>query len=156
MHIHSLVLGDFSDNNYTLIGIHTTLEEFKLAYFLNLKLKTKFAKAKYDLDFENKKSNASFPVYEYLNTKFNHNWFLIVNKYKSKSKPIKTGLFSSSNIITHLISEKKEIDFFLKLEGSFDDEFIVDAVVNINKISQVITSYTINPNTLKSKEFLIF
>mgnify|MGYP000728263480 FL=1 len=55
MQIHSLELDDFSDNNYTLIGIHSTLEEYKLAYLLNQKMNTKFAKANFSLDFENKK-----------------------------------------------------------------------------------------------------
>ena len=40
MQIHSLEINDFSDDNYTLIGIHSTLEEYKLAYLLNQKLKT--------------------------------------------------------------------------------------------------------------------
>ena len=55
MQIHSLELDDFSDDNYILIGIHSTLDEYKLAYVLNQKLETKFVKATYSLDFENKK-----------------------------------------------------------------------------------------------------
>lgn len=156
MQIHSLELDDFSDNNYTLIGIHTTLEGFKLAYSLNQKINTKFSKATYRLDFENKNNNASFSIYEHLNRKFNHNWFLIENQYKNQLQGIKTGLFSSGDSTTYLIPEKNKVDFFLKLEGDFEAEFIVKTVSNINAINQVITSYTINPMTLKSKDFLIF
>ncbi|MFT5761980.1 MAG: hypothetical protein ACI8WA_001104, partial [Polaribacter sp.] len=58
MQVHSLELNDFSDNNYTLIGIHSTLEEYKLAYVLNQKLNTQFVRAEYSLDFENKNNNA--------------------------------------------------------------------------------------------------
>jgi len=156
MQIHSLELDDFSDNTYTLIGIHTTLEEFKLAYSLNQKINTKFEKATYRLDFENKNNNASFSIYEHLNTKFSHNWFLIANQYKNQLQGIKTGLFSTGDVTTYLMPEKKKVDFFLKLEGVFESKFIVKTVNNINAIDQVITSYTINPMTLKSKDFLIF
>mgnify|MGYP000042639292 CR=1 FL=1 len=156
MQIHSLELDDFSDNNYTLIGIHTTLEAFKLAYSLNHAINTKFEKAAYNLDFENKNNNASFSIYEHLNTKFSHNWFLIANQYINKSKSINTGLFHTGDITTYLIPEKNKVDYFLKLEGDFEHEFILKTVNNINKISQVITSYTLDPNKLKSKDFLIF
>ena len=44
MQIHSLELDDFSDDNYTLIGIHSTLDEYKLAYVLNQKLETTLLK----------------------------------------------------------------------------------------------------------------
>lgn len=156
MQIHSLELDDFSDDNYTLIGIHSTLEEHKLAYLLNQRLTIRFARAKYNLDFENKNNNASFSIYEFMNTKFSHNWFLISNQYTNDIEAVSSGLFPTNEITTYLIPEKKKVDYFLKLEGDFDVEYIVKIVDEINKINQVITSYTIDPNILKSKEFLIF
>lgn len=156
MQIHSLELDDFSDNNYTLIGIHTTLEEFKLAYSLNKKINTKFSRASYSLDFENKNNNASFSIYEHFNTKFSQNWFLIANHQTIKTTDINPGLFQSDEMTTYLIPEKSKIDFFIKLEGDFEKGFILQTINSINKIGQVITSYTIDPNTLKSKDFLIF
>jgi hypothetical protein len=156
MQIHSLELDDFSDDNYTLIGIHSTLEEYKLAYLLNKQLKTKFVRANYNLDFENKNNNASFSIYEFLNKKFSHNWFLISNQYTNSSVGISTGLFQTNEITTYLIPEKKKVDFFLKLEGDFEYDFISKTVDEIKSINQVITSYTIDPNLLKSKDFLIF
>jgi hypothetical protein len=156
MQIHSLELDDFSDDNYTLIGIHSTLEAYKLAYFLNQKLKTKFVRANYNLDFENKNNNASFSIHEFIDTKFSHNWFLISNQYTNNIEGVSSGLFETNEITLHLIPEKKKVDYFLKLEGDFDYEYIVKTIDLINKMNQVITSYTIDPNLLKSKEFLIF
>mgnify|MGYP000377379909 FL=1 len=156
MQVHSLELDDFSDDNYTLIGIHSTLDAYKLAFLINQKLKTRFIRAHYNLDFENKNNNASFSIYEFINNKFSHNWFLISNQYTNKTEGITSGLFDTNEITTYLIPEKKKVDYFLKLEGDFDYEFIVKSVDEINKINQVITSYTIDPNILKSKEFLIF
>lgn len=156
MQIHSLELDDFSNNNYTLIGIHSTLEEFKLAYLLNEKLNTKFIRASYNLDFENKNNNASFSIFEFINKKFSHNWFLISNTYINETKNEADGLFSINQIKTYLISEKKNVDYFLKLEGDFNDQYLSETVDKIKTISQIITSYTVDPNTLKSKDFLIF
>ena len=42
MQVHSLDIEDFYEDNYTLIGIHTALEDFKLAYLLNNNLDTLF------------------------------------------------------------------------------------------------------------------
>lgn len=156
MQIHSLELDDFSDDNYTLIGIHSTLEEYKLAYVLNQKLGTGFVKSDKTLDFKNKKNNASFPIYEFKNTAYNHDWFLISNQFTNDEEVTSTGLFQSNEITMYLIPEKKKVDYFLKLLGDFDLEYIVRTVDQINKMNQVITSYTIDPNILKSKEFLIF
>ena len=156
MPIYSLEIDDFSDSNYTLIGIHSTLEDHKLAYILNKTLKTSFRKSEYSLDFENKNNNASFSIYKFENKQLDTNWFLISNTYKDISKPIQTGLFIESEITTYLIPEKKKVDFFLKLEGDFEYDFIIKTIDKINQIKQIITSYKIDANTLKSKDFLIF
>ena len=156
MQIHSLELNDFSDDNYTLIGIHSTLEEYKLAYSLNQKLNTRFVLANYSLDFQNKNNNAIFSIYEFINTKFSQSWFLISNKYSNNLDEISTGLFQSNEITTYLIPEKRRVDFFLKLEGDFNYDYITKKIEEINSVNQVITSYEIDINTLKSKDFLIF
>lgn len=156
MQVHALEIDEFSDDNYILIAVHTTLEEFQLAYFLNQKLYTKFKRSKYNLDFENKNNNASFSIYEYRNTKFSHDWFLIKNQFINESTTSTKGLFKTDEITTYLIPEKKKVDFFLKLEGDLESQFIVKIIDSINSINQVITSYIIDANTLKSKDFLIF
>jgi len=52
MQVYSLDIDDFNEDNYILIGIHTALEDFKLAYLLNKNLDTHFSKATYSLDLE--------------------------------------------------------------------------------------------------------
>ena len=41
MQVHSLVLDDFYKEEHSLIGVHTALEDYKLAYSLNQQLKIK-------------------------------------------------------------------------------------------------------------------
>ncbi len=156
MSVYALNIDEFSDDNYTLLGIHTVLSDYKLAYLLNLYLQVKFRKATYDLDFTNKNNKSSYAVYEYINTELDYDWYLISNKYKSTNKTISTGLFTESDSVTNLVPEKKKVDFFLKIEGDFDYDYIVKTIEKINKIPQIITSYKIEVESLKSKEFLIF
>jgi len=56
----------------------------------------------------------------------------------------------------YLIAEKKKVDFFIKISGSVQYSFVLETIDKIKKIDQVITSYSIDKNTLKSKDFLIF
>lgn len=142
--------------DYSLIGIHSTEEDYRLAYLLNQQLKTKFKRFKTDLDFEN--SNAVFPIFEFIDEKNFINYYLINNKYTENVENNKsTGLFGGNfSTATYLIQEKKRVDFFLKIEGCNATKFIQSKVDQLNSINQIITSYSIDPNNLKTKDYLIF
>ncbi len=156
MQVHSLDFDDFSEDNYSLIGIHTVLEDYKLAYLLNQQLETHFTRASYSLDFEKEKNNASFSIYDYSNATYDFDWFLIANSCKEVNNVPSQGLFLSSETKNYLIPEKKKVDFFIKIIGELEAEFIYKIVEKIKKVDLVITSYSIDPQTLKSKDFLIF
>lgn len=155
MQVHTLQLDDFCEDQYTLIGIHTTLEDYKLAYLLNKELKTKFFKANFNLDFQDVKNNASFSVYNFKNTKYDSDWHLIANIYNEEKSITNSNLLFSSTTRTYLIPEKKNIDFFIKMMGETETSFIYETINKIKKIPEVITSYSIDLNTLKSKNSLI-
>ncbi len=156
MQVHSISLNDFTDNNYHLIGIHSALEDYRLAYMFNLYLNLDFIRSKTDLDFKNRKNNASYSLYEYINEATDNYWFLISNIYKAQIKNSVASLFFENETSIRLIPEKKGVDFFLKLEGNFSNRDIDKTIDMINKIPQIITSYKIDTNKLKSKEVLIF
>lgn len=156
MQVHSLVLEDFCEEAYSLIGIHTTLEDYKLAYLLNLHLKASFKKASFSLDFENEKNNASFAIYESTNQKYDFDWFLISNSTKEENATLFNGLPLFTETKTYLFPEKKNVDFFIKISGDIAIEFIAETIKKIKEVNQVITSYQIDKNTLKSKDCLIF
>lgn len=154
MTTYSLELDDFSDDDYTLIGVHSVVEDYRLAFLLNKYLNTHFLRTKQDLDFKNGNHNSLYSVYEYTNKKEGYDWFLISNVYKTEVKSV--GLFSESETKTFLIPEKKRVDYFLKVEGTFTADYIIKSIEKINQIPQIITSYQIETNTLKSRDFLIF
>jgi len=143
------------EDDYNLIGIHSTEEDYRLAFLLNKNLNTKFIRFKQPLDF--KDSNAEFPVFEYKDEHYFINYYLINNKHiqyeiNDKSDGLFGGNYSTTS---YLIPDKKKIDYFLKIEGS-NPLFMNDLVEKLNRIKQIITSFSIDTNTLKSKNNLIF
>lgn len=156
MHVHALDLTDFCEEDYHLIGIHTTLEDFKLAYLLNNSLKTQFQRASYSLDFQEKKSKASFSVYSYLNEKYEFEWYLISNSYSEEQSNSKDSLLFAAETKTYLIPEKKKVDYFLKIVGDAKYNYLKKSIEKLNEIPQIVTSYLIDKETLKSREYLIF
>jgi hypothetical protein len=156
MQVHSLDFNDFNEENYSLLGIHTTLEDYKLAYLLNHHLKVSFGKATFNLDFENEKSDASFSIFTYQNLRDDSEWYLISNSEKKEKKVKEQGLLLSTEIKNYLIPEKKNIDYFIKIVEDISLENLTKTVAKIKNINQVITTYIIDKNTLKSKDILIF
>ena len=156
MQVHALEMDDFCEEEYSLIGIHSTLEDYKLAYLLNKNLNTRFYKAKEDLKFVIEEKKASFSIYNYENIEYDYEWFLIANSYKTENQTASNALLLTSETITYLIPEKKKVDFFLKISGDSEYEFVMKTINSIKSIDNVITAYSIDKNTLKSKDFLIF
>lgn len=153
MQVYSLDIEDFNEDKYTLIGIHTALEDFKLAYLLNKNLDTHFSKATYSLDFE---SNASFSVYNYVNEEYDFEWYLISNSFTEERTNALDTIVLATETKTYLIPEKKKVDYFIKIVGEPTQETIYKTVNQIKQINQVVTSYTVELDSLKSKQFLIF
>ena len=156
MQVYALEMNDFCEEEYSLIGIHSTLEDYKLAYLINKKLNTRFFKAKEDLQFTREKKKASFSIYNYENTKYDFDWFLIANSYRRENKTVSNELLLTSETKTYLIPEKKKVDFFLKICGESEYDFVMKTINSIKSIENIITAYLIDKNTLKSKDFLIF
>ncbi len=143
------------EDDYSLIGIHSTEEDYRLAYLLNKYLKTKLVRFKEALDFKN--STAEFPLFEYKDEKKFINYYLINNKHlQFVDNQNNEVLFGGNYTISYLIPEKKKVDYFLKIEGCNLKSFNEELVENLKKIAQIITSYSLDPNSLKSKDHLIF
>jgi hypothetical protein len=156
MQIYSLGLDSCFEDEYSLIGIHTTLEDYKLAYLLNKNLSTNFFKLKKELIIENQQSKASFSIFNYENTQYEYDWFLIANSSKTENSTAENQLLLTTETKTYLIPEKKKVDFFIKISGEIEPSFISKTIKKIKTIEQVITSYSIDKNSLKSRDFLIF
>ncbi|CAM1373846.1 conserved hypothetical protein [Tenacibaculum litopenaei] len=155
MPVYELDMNEFGNCDCALIGIHTTLSDYKLAYLLNSTLGFLFTQAKYCLDIQfNTDTVASFSVFEYFNAE--RNCFLISNVDRKKQKTEGIELFTEKTVLKYLVPEKSKVDYFVKIEGDFEEHFIEELATTIKRLPQIITSYQIDVNTLKSKDFLIF
>ena len=152
--IHSF---DFEyDHDYTLIGIHTALEDYRLAYFLNKNLDLYLQRFKDDLDFPS--LNCRFSLFNCEDEVKFTSWYLIANRHVTVSNvlPTSDNLFGEETKVYHLIGEKKMVDYFIKIDGVIENDELQTILKKINNTNKIITSYTINPNDLISKDYLIF
>ena len=151
MAIHKINSSDLEDE-YVLIAIHCNSEPYKLAFEINLKLKTKLKKSVLDVSF--KGDNSVFELYKHISETYNTRLYLISNKSKNNTDLSVQSLFDNFSISTFLIPELKKADFLLKIEGG---GFKIESLLKkLNKISSVISSYTVSVNSDKSKYNLIF
>ena len=152
--IHSI---DFEfDHDYALIGIHSVMADYRMAYFLNSTLNLQLRRFKHDLDFNQR--NCSFPLYTFEDESAFTSWSMIANKYVFTEDVLAGGsnLFPEETKISYLIPEKKRVDYFIKVIGLKDNEELDAALSNINKINNIMASYAIDPYDLKSRDNLIF
>jgi len=92
----------------------------------------------------------------YQNFSHDSEWYLIANSSKRENKAEEKGLLLSTEIKNYLIPEKKKIDYFIKIIEDISAKNLSEKVNKIKSINQVITSYIIDRNSLKSKDILIF
>jgi RecG-like helicase len=161
MAIHKLNLEDFDQVDYDLIAIHTSLEDYKLAFKLNQNLAIALSKNAIEIPVKIKENVSYFSRFTFEDEEKMMVWDLIQNKQEIEL-PVKTinfNLFENKNInITtrvSLVSELKKVDYFLKIEH--DSHYkIAEIINNISKIDSISTVYEINANKIKSKNNLIF
>ena len=158
MAISKLNLEDFCNEDFSLFAIHTDLEDYRLAYFLNKHLGINLFRKAFDLDFVN--SKGSFSVFEYIDQTNFLKWSLISNiyNYNFSAKASNDDLFVESNNLVqkvNLLAEYKNVNYLLKIENNESQVNLEAIVKEIKRIPQVITLYNINKD-LKNKENLIF
>lgn len=160
MAVHKLVLDDvFDEVLCTLIAIHCSLEDYRLAYLLNKHLGITLIRKPSDLDYD--KGESTYSIFEWENEKQLTTWSLVSNVCKTESlQQINyESLFENQEKIirvTNLIPEYKRVNYFLKIDNEFDfskEKYIVDSIL---KIPQIATAYSIDSSQLKSKDNLIF
>lgn len=159
MALHKLQVDDFYDDSYKLIAIHCRLEDYRLAYLLNKHLGLKLERKEKDLDF--KYLESSYSIFEWDNETEYVIWNLISNVCKKEEVSLYSSgtLFNESEKVLktfHLISEYKKVDYFIKISDEIQNVNERDVLTKLQAIPQIITSYTVNPLKIKSKDHLIF
>ena len=151
MTVHKLNSAEL-ENDYTLIAIHSNAEAYKLAFEINLKLKTKLEKPIYDITFEG--NNSVFELYKHVSETYNTKLYLISNKCSNETKGRAFSLFESLSVSKYLIPEIKKAEFLIKIEGGGFK--IENLIKKLNEIDSIISCYSTKINNNKSKYNLIF
>ena len=163
MAIHKLDLGEFDEIDYHLIAIHTSLDDYRLAYFINQKLPINLGKNKNEIQISIKEGETKFSRFYYHDIKKGISWNLIQNKnevIQIKNDKRQNSLFSNLNMEVstkvYLLPEFKKADYFLKIENLADDLNVAAIQTILNTIDSISTAYTVETNKIKSKNNLIF
>jgi hypothetical protein len=161
MAIHKLDLDEFDEIDYHLIAIHTTLEDYRLAYFINQHLPVNLSKSKEEILISIKEGETQFSRFYFDDEDNFISWNLIQNKNEvvGKKEIASQDLFSNSTqeVATKvfLLPELKKVDYFLKIESD-DDLQINEIVKKLKAIKSLSTVYVVDTETIKSKNNLIF
>ena len=162
MAVHKLHLDEFDEVDYDLIAIHSTLEDYRLAYFINQNLPVVLKKSKEEIGVTVKEGEALFSKFVYDDHKNDVLWSLVPNKNEIVIRKKSTGqnLFLDTNVEiatkVYLLPELKKVDYFLKIENNQKTLNLTDTIKNIQSINRISTVYTVIPEKIKSKNNLIF
>ena len=159
MALHKLLVDDFYDASYSLFAVHCRLEDYRLAYLLNKYLNLKLRRQPQDLDY--KYFAATYSIYEWFDEEFFTTWHMVSNVCKKEEDSLQSSgsLFSTSETVLktyHLLPELKKVDFLIKITN--DDRYLDEKLMleKIQAIPQVITTYSIDVDQLRSRDNLIF
>jgi hypothetical protein len=161
MAIHKLDLDEFDEIDYHLIAIHTTLEDYRLAYFINQHLPVNLSKSNEEILISIKEGETQFSRFYFDDEDNFVSWNLIQNKNEviGQNEIINQDLFSNSSqeVATKvfLLPELKKVDYFLKIESD-DDLELAGIVKKLKSIKSLSTVYIVETETIKSKNNLIF
>lgn len=162
MAIHKLDFGEFDEIDYHLIAIHTSLEDYRLAYFINQKLPINLGKNKNEIQINIKEGETKFSRFYYHDIEKAIFWNLIQNKNEviQQKRDNRQNLFSNITLEVstkvYLLPEFKQVDYFLKIENMGETMNVAEIQDLLNTIESISTAYTVETNKIKAKNNLIF
>jgi len=162
MAIHKLDLGEFDKIDYYLIAIHTFLEDYRLAFFINQILPINLSKSKSEIQINIKEGETNFSRFYYNDEESAITWNLIQNKNeviqykKGNTQNLFSNVTMEVSTKVFLLPEFKKADYFLKIENNDDAMNVSKIQILLNTIDSVSTVYIVDTNKIKSKNNLIF
>ena len=142
------------DFDFLLIGICCGEKDYRLCYEINKSLGIKLKRVT-DIKIQSKEKNKHT-----LNTLIEipemgkKNVFSLF-EHKHPKTGLKYNVISNKSQGTRLISEKKEVDYFLMINGEAHTKEKKEALAKVKSIVMVLTAFEVNPQKLKSKDRLI-
>jgi hypothetical protein len=137
---------------FSLFAIHTNLADHSLAYALNETIGLRLRRTSSDLELN---TDGFFVAFEWKDEASYREWTLFRNRGTGDEQLSSEGLFKDAPETRGrwLIPEKREVDYFLKLEGEEGSLRVLPALLTIPR---VITAYRLETTKLKSRYNLIY
>ena len=129
------------DFNFTLFGISSHLNDYKLIWSVNSELAVNFSKQD-NLKIEDDKLNEVFEFVTY--------------SYYDEARNLKYRIIANRTVNGYLLPEIKNIDYILHLSGDAGETFQNDLFKNLKAIKSIQAVFKLNVNDLKSKKRLVF
>lgn len=130
------------DYNYdiSIIGISSSLRDYRLCWFINNQLPVKFTR----ID--------DLLIYSDFGEESYHSCF----KFGLENSETDLYLLSNKSGNSYIVPEMKESDYFILSTESLLDEDQKELLLLLNKLDIIQAAYPIDPYSLKSKENLFF
>ncbi|WP_026714810.1 IPExxxVDY family protein [Flavobacterium daejeonense] len=162
MAVHKLSLDEFDEIDYNLIAIHTSLDDYRLAYFINQKLPINLAKSEDEVHINVKEGETMFSRFYFYDEENTVSWNLVQNKNEVvpgnnfQAQDLFSNTEEGISAKAYLLPELKKADYFLKIDNT-DDSIDVNTIKTIlNTIDNITAVYTVETKQIKSKNNLIF
>lgn len=160
MQSHKMLL-EVEEEHFYLIAIYSSLEGYKMAYFINKYLKIKLERERRDIDFNHAEYQAVYALFSHKDPNTYRNFHLVANKYKGEPKKILSSgsLFEEEEVRPqemNLIPEYNRVDYFLKISEEVSEKEFTRFLTKIGQIPQIQTAHAVDIDQLKSKKNLIF
>jgi hypothetical protein len=160
MMLHKLQFDDFDEPVFQAFAIQTTIEPYRLSFFLNEKLQIHLKPNDKGFEAVFKKEIRTFTGYSYHNEDTDEIFDLVKNSqtFIETLKPTANSLFGESieyrTAKMYLVPEFKKADYILRIENAAQaPEEIAEKIKTITTTTFV---QLLNVNELKSKNNLIF
>lgn len=152
---------DDHEESFDLIGLHTTVPFYRLAFFINTYLGVTFEREERDQDVSISGTIVNYPVFKHVDSVHNLKLYLVPNKNWVQSNNVRAtgGLFDTAEpemIKTVLIKEHVSVDYFLKIEQEASILPVDKMVSALSKIPAIISAYQLETLHIKQKDYLIF
>ncbi|MDG1263601.1 MAG: IPExxxVDY family protein [Flavobacteriaceae bacterium] len=156
MNYKKLNLGkSIEEESFSLIAIHTSIEDFQLAYFINKNCNTRFKRTHHLFSSHLKKEIMAL-VWENSWDEETF-WYLFPNRYDAlkKIKKNNPGLLfeNETHMELYILPEFKQVDYFIKIPNYNSNDFYLK---KIKELAEIQTAYSIHEDSIKSSKNLIF
>jgi hypothetical protein len=129
------------DFDFILLGISCHEKDYRISWAIREKLDVDLCRGE-DVVISSKKpgESGSYAVFEYVQDENDSGIFLVANRSES----------------SFLIPEQRACDYFLIARGGYDREDQDMLIARVKEIPFVLTVFSLDPNSLRSKQNLIF